>query len=436
MNLPTDPLRVAQQRGAALLDNTTLVGVEAALREPRTATIADAQSLADVLEALVLHESLAADTWGDSEVYPIDLLHLTERAEGSGEARPIFTRFDRVNSVPKAGVAAGMDDADDADDALTVFTTDLVGDALDRLERGLRPEGGLARQHEQLVECLGVGQSFSTLYREPRPLRQEIVDLLFGDYPPQFDKGNGLPERIQTLEDRIAAGLERAEEDRRLYAMYLLRAFYYEELAAAFSLSYVPHTFRAQALLALRPERGGPPTWMFHMYTGQLAAAVRAAFAEQLELDLTINIPPIASWIARDVDSRGDLLPRALELRASQPARDFRGGVIKQERLLQAESQLTAIKKAKDELKEIVADLGVRLLGNRRVGGHPVNLKLTLGVPGLSAEASTEEVVLRKPLWLKQALRRRRPYLTFFSQLTRDLVSGGVVPFSKRLRQL
>lgn len=423
-------LKVAQERGAALLDNTTLVGVEAALTEPGTASVADAQSLADVLEAVVLHESLAADSWGDTEVYPTDLLNLAEKAEGSGDARLIFTTFDRVSAVPRDGVAEGMDDA------LTVFTSDLVGDALDRLERGLRPGGGLARQHKQLADRLGVGQSFSALYSGPRRLRQEIVDLLYGDHPPQLDKGNGLPERIQALEGKIAAGLDRGNEDRRLYAMYLLRAFYYEELAAAFSLSYVPHTFRAQALLALRPEPGRPPTWMFHMYTGQAAAAVRAALAEQLDLDLTINVPPIASWIARDVDSRKDLLPRALELRASEPARVFRRWVIEQERLLQAESQLTAIKRAKDELRDIVADLGVRLLGDKRVGGHPVRLKLTLGVPGLSAEASTEEVVLRKPLWLKQALRRRRPYLTFFSQLTRDLVSGGVVPFSKRLRQL
>jgi hypothetical protein len=286
------------------------------------------------------------------------------------------------------------------------------------------------------MDCLGTGQSFSALYSEPRPLRQEIVDLLFGDQPPQLDEEKVLPERIQTLEDKIAEGLRGVREDRRLYAMYLLRAFYYEELAAAFSLSYVPHTFRAKALLALRRERGGPPTWMFHMYTREVAAATRRALAERLELEVTINVPPIASWIARDVDSRSDLLPRALELRASEPARLFRRWVIEQERLLQAESQLTTIKKAKDELKDIVADLGVRLLGDRRVGGHPVKLKLTLGIPPFSAEASTEEIVLRKPLWLKQALRRRRPYLTFFSQLTRESVTGGVVPFGKRLRGL
>ena len=133
--------------------------------------------------------------------------------------------------------------------------------------------------------------------------------------------------------------------------------------------------------------------------------------------------------------SRSDLLPRALEVRATEPARSFRRWVTEQERNLQKESQLTAVKKAKDELTEIVAELGVELLGQKRSGGHPITLKFTTGIPPLAGEVSTD-VVLRSPLWLRRVLRRRRPYLTFFSRLTRELVDGDVVPFEKRLRQL
>jgi hypothetical protein len=83
-----------------------------------------------------------------------------------------------------------------------------------------------------------------------------------------------------------------------------------------------------------------------------------------------------------------------------------------------------------------VAELGVELLGDKRKDGHPVTLKLTLGIPPVTGELATEEIALRAPSWLQRALRRRRPYLTFFSQLSRDLVTGRIVPFAKRLREL
>ena len=424
---PANPLEVAQHRGAALLDNSTVVGVEAALREPRLATSADTQSLACVLEAIVLHESLTVDTWGDAEDYPPVLWQLEDPPDLAGGASPIFTTFDHVSSVPRADERGGEED-------LTVFATSLVIDSLDRLERALRPAGGFARQHELLVDRLGSGHTVSTLYREPRPLRNEILDLLFGERLRLGEEVN-LPERIQTLEADIAGRLRGATESRRLYAMFLLRAFYYEELAGSFSLSYVPHTYRADALLALTRERGGAPSWMFHMYTVQVAAAARDELAKQLDLQVTVNAPPIASWIAHDVTSRRDLLPRAVALRQTEPAKNFRLWVAEHERLLQEERRLPVVKKAKDELATIVAELGGELLGHARSGGHPITLKLTTGIPELSGEVSTD-IVLRSPLWLKRALRRRRPHLTFFSLMTRELVTSDVVPFDKRLRQL
>ena len=422
-------LEVAQDRGAALLDNTTLVGADTALRGPERkvrATSADVQSLACVLEAVVLHESLVADSWDNTEWYPPMLYQLKERAEGSGDARNIFTSFDHVYSVLEA-------DEPGTEEGLTAFARDLVEDALDRLERALRPDGGLDRQYEMLAERLGPGQSFSALYSEPRPLQEEVRDL-YGRRLLLAGGDGVLTDRIRALEGTIGARLLGATEDLRLYVMFLLRAFYYEELAAAFSLSYVPHTFRAEALLALKGGSSRPSTWMFHMFTSQAAAAARAALAEQL--DVTVNVPPIASWIAHDVNSRSDLLPRALEVRATEPARSFRRWVMVQERNLQNEVRLADVKKAEGELREIVEELGVELLGEERLGGHPVTFKFTAGIPSLVGGEASTDVVLRSPLWLKRALQRRRPYLTFFSRLTRELVDGDVVPFEKRLRQL
>ena len=237
-------LEVAQDHGAALLDNTTLAGVEPALWHPETASFADVQSLACVLEAVVLHESLFADSWYNQELIPHAMVELTERAEGSSDTRYIFTMFDFVDQVSAAAWAG-------TEEGLPMFALALVKDALDRLERALRPGGGLDRQYELLVERLGAGQSFSAHYLGPRPLREEIIELS-GRGLAYADEGGVLAERIRALEGRIGERLLGATEDLRLYAMFLLRAFYYEELAAAFSLSYVPHTFRAEALLALK----------------------------------------------------------------------------------------------------------------------------------------------------------------------------------------
>jgi hypothetical protein len=261
-------LEIAQDHGAALLDNTTLAGVEPALVQPETASFADVQSLTCVLEAVVLNESLVADSWYDTELLPYQLTHLNERAEGSGDVRPILATFDFANAVKEAACAR-------VEEGLPIFAISLAVDALDRLERALRPSGGLDQQHELLIERLGAGQSFSAHYLEAQPLREEVYDLS-GRGPSYPDESGVLAERIRALEAKIDERLLGATEDLRLYAMFLLRAFYYEELAAAFSLSYVPHTFRGEALLALKLERDRPPTWMFHMYASQVAAATRA----------------------------------------------------------------------------------------------------------------------------------------------------------------
>ena len=109
--------------------------------------------------------------------------------------------------------------------------------------------------------------------------------------------------------------------------------------AGSASLSYVPHTFRANALLELKREPRRTIHLDVHMYTSQVAAAARDELAKQLNLNITVNAPPIASWIARDVESRSDLLPRVLEIRATEPARSFRRWVTEQERILQEERE-------------------------------------------------------------------------------------------------
>jgi len=44
-------------------------------------------------------------------------------------------------------------------------------------------------------------------------------------------------------------------------------------------------------------------------------------------------------------------------------------------------------------LTEIVAELGVELLGHKRLGGHPITLKLTAGIPEISGEVSKDIVL-------------------------------------------
>lgn len=92
------------------------------------------------------------------------------------------------------------------------------------------------------------------------------------------------------------------------------------------------------------------------------------------------------------------------------------------------------------ELGWIVADLRTELLGADAVGGHPVTLRVTSGgvpaIPGLPQGEVETEVHVRSPAWLRRLLRRRRPHLSFFSQLSRELVTGNIAPFHQRLREL
>jgi hypothetical protein len=424
-----DALELAQNRGAALLDNSTVAGAGTALYPD--ASIADEQSLADVLEAVVLHDSLVADSWSYVENYPDELVNLSDEDPTSGGTRPIFTQFPFI-----AAAVPGVENVENAGTVPLVFATRLVEQVLDRLERGLRT-GELDRQHDLLMAQLGAGEKLSSLYDAPRDLHEEIYSL-YRNYQLPYSMLEGDQAgfgRNRALEEKIADQLRDASEERKLYVMFLLRAFYYEELASIFSLSYVPHTFRAPALLALARQGGGPSSGAFTEYVSGLAVASRAALGQQLGFDVTVDFPPIASRIARDVASREELLPAAMEFRSTDSARIFRGWVADQERVLQKEGNLLPAKRAKEELTEIVAELGAELLGNKREGGHPITLKLTVGVPPVAGEASSE-VILRAPSWLRRALRARRPYLTFFSQLARDLVSGNVTPFSKRLREL
>jgi hypothetical protein len=156
------------------------------------------------LEAVVLHESLLIDSWEDTELYPDALLQA-----------PSFFTFPSVTAVPQRGNPPGVNEG------LLVFTAGLVGEALDRLDRGLR-SGGVARQYELLVEQLGAGQTFSPLYEKERDLRHEIIHLFrtaTDELPPALDNDEAGLEHILVLEDEIAKSLDGAPEDFRRCAM-------------------------------------------------------------------------------------------------------------------------------------------------------------------------------------------------------------------------
>lgn len=204
----------------------------------------------------------------------------------------------------------------------------------------------------------------------------------------------------------------------------------------------MPHTFRAQALVALPRARRGPSTGAFGAYIKELAGSARDELAQELGFEVTVDVPPIAARIARDVESRSGLLPTALELRGSESARDFRRWVREQELLLQRQDDPLAVRAAMNELNEVVTNLRVELLGAQPEGGHPITIKASAGIPVAKVEVSTERTG-RTPAWLRsgqswlqRALGRRRPYLTFFSQLAHDQVSGRIGPFGIRLREL
>lgn len=116
------------------------------------------------------------------------------------------------------------------------------------------------------------------------------------------------------------------------------------------------------------------------------------------------------------------------------------GQIRDQQLLLQGERDPRAIQTATKELHEVVENLRVELLGAKPKGGHPITIKAGLSVGPWTAEASTEVDRSRARLAGAIVASARAPpsttYLTFFSQLARDQVSGCVGPFGERLRQL
>jgi hypothetical protein len=365
-------LEIAQQRRAALLDNTTLAGAEIALTRPSEATLSDEQSLADLLEAIVLHESLVADDWFGNEEYPLAVLR-------SG----IFDQFESVDAIPRGSKLKPTEDG------LRMFVAGLVRAALDRLERSLR-SGGLEQQYELIATRLRAGRIVSPLYAAPRDLREEIIELCRtrnAEVSGWLDERQNAP--IRDLERAIAMRFDGAPDGFVRYAIFMMRAFYYEELADEFSLSYVPHTFRAHALLTLPREGNAPPTAAFATYATRLAAATRRELAG---FDVTLDFPPIAARLARDVASRGYLVQAALELRETESAREFRRWVSDQQRLVRLRTEPLKVENAKRELTAIVSELGVELLGHRREHGHPITLRITLGVPPITAQLSSDEI--------------------------------------------
>ncbi|AZM56370.1 hypothetical protein DMA15_30445 [Streptomyces sp. WAC 01529] len=418
------PLRIAQDRGAALLDNATVAGATTMLESPGSATLADEQSLADLLEAIVLHEALVIDSWGDSESYPISLLHA-----------PYFSTFPSLTAARSTSPPEGD---------LLPFTTLLVKATLDRLERALS-SGELAEQHRLLLSRLGGGELFSAhfnRYYGLTDIRPEVEHLYRSDATilRQALAGEAAFSRVHALEDAIDRALQGASDAFRRYCMFLLRAFYYEELADKLSLSYMPHTYRAEAMLKLPRPGGGPSTREFAGEVVKQTGRVRAELASAVRLSVTIDMPAIASMLAHSVGSRSELLAAATELRGRESVAAFRRWVREQELALQHQSDLLRLRKAMGELEGIVADLRTELLGANVAGGHPVTLRVTTAgvpvIPGFPVIEGETEVHVRSPAWLRRLLRRRLPHLTFFSQLSRELATGKIAPFHQRLREL
>jgi hypothetical protein len=404
-------LRLAQDRGAALLDNTTVAGATTVLERPGSATLADEQSLADLLEAIVLHEALVIDSWGDTEDYPISLLEA-----------PYFSTF------PSLAVRSPSPEGN-----MLLSTTRLVTKALDRLERALS-SGKLAEQHRLLLGRLGASKSISPhfdYYYGQTDIRPEVEHLYRsnGTDLRQAFAGEAAFSDVHALEDAIDLALQGTPDAFRRYCMWLLRAFYYEELASGLSLSYMPHTYRAEAMLKL--PRSEPATRGFTTEVVKQAGRVRAEIASTVGLSVTIDMPAIASVLAHSVGSRSELLTAAAELRESESVVAFRRWVSGQERALKKQSDVVGLGKSLDELEEIVGDLRTELVGATAGSGHPVTLRASAS--GLSADT---QVYLRSPVWLKRLLRHRSPHLSFFSQLSRELVTGNIAPFHQRLREL
>jgi hypothetical protein len=228
-------------------------------------------------------------------------------------------------------------------------------------------------------------------------------------------------EALQHLNE-LASLIEKQAPAAKNFAMFAYRAFFYQRLAHLFSVSYVPHTWRAQLVSDATEE----PMFDFTEYLRDLTVELRRELASRLNTEFgksvfTVDFPVLASYVLSQTTSRSELLETAMAIRMSKAAVAFRVWIAEMESSLRNQSDLPKIAKAQSDLQDVVQDLR-RELGLRSKHVLQQQFTIKVGVPPFAAVEAPASARIPVPVWLHH-IWHRSSHLVFLRDVARQSVS-------------
>jgi hypothetical protein len=408
-------------KGTVLLDNTTLFGAVKAfeawppkpqdwLSGPHAVNL---RALIDVLEAIVLYESIIVDKSSREETGPFVIWDELERLE------------DVVNTPKGYAYRPIVNQLNFADD---MHIGPLLNMSLDKLGQYIS-NGTFLRGVERFQKddmAFVVPQFYYNAGNFGTLVKRSFIRSNNSFFRAE-ESFNDSKKKLKTIE----ALLKDSEQAVQNYAMFAFRGFFYQQLAHLYSLSYSPHTWRSEIV----DIDTSTTTLSFADYIDGITAQVRQDLAARLDnrfqpIAYVGDFPAIASYIASEVTERNQLLPAALEVRRSSAARAFRYWLRTLESNALNQAELAKAVKAQEEVEKIVHDL--RKQFGLIQGTKPEGLKIKLGIPMIQAEIPTS-LSAQMPSWLEKIIHRRQ-HLVFLRDVTEK--SARLSPFALRYQGL
>src|SRR5262249_20266229 len=139
---------------------------------------------------------------------------------------------------------------------------------------------------------------------------------------------------------------------------------------------------------------------------------------EMDQTSLAVGLPLIASYVANQASRRSELMPIALEIRNSPPARRFRLWASRVQAAIDAQAPLQFIDNARRELDDLSSDLRKEVRLDR---APSTQVTVKFAVPWGFAIDIPLTVRAEFPPWLERII-HRRPHLKFLRDVARSML--------------
>ncbi len=384
--------------GSIIIDNTTIYGASKAYKTRlnrfedwyQEINLVNIRSLIDLLETIVLNENILVDISSTNA--------LNKKID--------YDRDIYFNAVQWKE----MEEINDNNDSILkthLFDENIVFLAinlsLNKLINLLHNGYFLRRNYFELNNY-----NVPNFYNTPVEFKELLLKCL-----PQ-----NIPQDIKYSITEAENNLKMVSNYESNYAMFAFRGFYYQELANILSLSYLPHTWRADLI-----NDNFNHKFDFKNCILNEVSFVRKELTEILNNELRLklfefDIPLIASYILSNSDSRQNLLKTAVEVRRCSSAKRFRKWLTEMQINIDNEKNLVNINEALKEIDDIVNDLHNEL-GKENNSKQPFIIKAILNPFNVYSNSSLEFNININLGWVDKMF-NRKPHLTFLRKITKE----------------